>query len=422
MVEGWPPVRKWIALSVAGVLVLGLASGASAQIIKPKATVTSPDGKSIEEAQQESYDGPKARVAVSRFTDKTGKGWWTGQIGDGMADMLATALFHSNKFIVLERQTLGDVLKEQDLGSAGRIKKGTEAPVGEIEGAELLITGAVTEFEGAQSGGGGGLGGLGGLGTAGRRLRRHRGRHQERPHGHRHARDRHQDLAHRRGDQRRGEGDRLRPRRGAGRGGRRRRAGRGPGRLVEDADREGAPALPPGGGEVRRLEDPADLLPAQARRRGRPGGGRGAGRAGVDGAGQPRSGGTAVAAAPPSDATGTPSALKVLKSVRTDLDKQVVADLNEVTRRGVVLSVVVTLRGVGSGSHPHLILNKEKSHILNYDTGETTPMINADGFSYGQVNQGEVKTLRATFKVPKDAKKIGITLSGFGTFDDVNVE
>ena len=146
--QGGPPVRKWIALSVVVVAVLGLVSGASAQIIKPKATVTSPEGKSIEEAQQEAYDGPKARVAVSRFTDKTGKGWWTGQIGDGMADMLATALFHSNRFIVLERQTLGDVLKEQDLGAAGRIKKGTEAPVGEIEGAELLITGAVTEFQG----------------------------------------------------------------------------------------------------------------------------------------------------------------------------------------------------------------------------------------------------------------------------------
>src|SRR5262245_1503670 len=166
--EGWPTVRKWMAPSVAGLLVLGLASGASAQLIKPKATVTNPEGKSIEEAQQESYDGPKARVAVARFTDKTGKGWWTGQIGDGMADMLATALFHSNRYIVLERQTLGDVLKEQDLGAAGRIKKGTEAPVGEIEGAELLITGAVTEFEGAQSGVGGGIGGIGG--TTGRVL------------------------------------------------------------------------------------------------------------------------------------------------------------------------------------------------------------------------------------------------------------
>src|SRR5512145_2427722 len=166
--EGWPPVRNWITLSVVAVLVLGLVSGAAAQIIKPKATVTSPDGKSIEEAQQEAYDGPKARVAVARFTDTTGKGWWTGAIGDGMADMLATALFHSNRYIVLERQQVSDVLREQDLGAAGRIKKGTEAAIGEIEGAELLVTGAVTEFEGAASGVGGGIGGIGG--TAGRIL------------------------------------------------------------------------------------------------------------------------------------------------------------------------------------------------------------------------------------------------------------
>src|SRR5574341_307017 len=153
---GW---RVVLAGWVAGAMLLGLAGGAEAQLFGPKATVTSPEGKSIEEAQREAYDGPKARIAVSRFTDKTGKGWWTGAIGDGMADMMATALFHTNRYIVLERQQLGDVLKEQDLATGGRIKKGTEAPTGEIEGAELLITGAVTEFEGAQSGVGGGIGG-----------------------------------------------------------------------------------------------------------------------------------------------------------------------------------------------------------------------------------------------------------------------
>ena len=164
-------MRAWTRvlpmLAVAG-MTWGWIGAAEAQLFGPKATVTTPGGKSIDEAQQEAYDGPKARIAVSQFKDKTGKGWWTGAIGDGMADMLSTALFHSNRYIVLERQQVGDVLREQDLGAAGRIKKGTEAPIGEIEGAELLITGAVTEFEGAASGGGGGIGGIGG--TAGRVL------------------------------------------------------------------------------------------------------------------------------------------------------------------------------------------------------------------------------------------------------------
>ncbi|MBI2468488.1 MAG: hypothetical protein HYV62_11840, partial [Candidatus Rokubacteria bacterium] len=153
---------------VGAAVVLAPLGPAQAQLFGPKATVTSPEGKSIEEAQQEAYDGPKARVAVARFTDKTRKGWWSYEIGDGMADMLATALFNTNRYIVLERQTIGDVLKEQDLATAGRIKKGTEAPTGEIEGAELLLTGAVTEFEPGSSGVGGGVGGFGG--TVGRVL------------------------------------------------------------------------------------------------------------------------------------------------------------------------------------------------------------------------------------------------------------
>jgi len=127
-----------------------------------KTTVTSGQGgPSIDEAQAVAYNGPKARIAVSRFKDKTGKGWWTGRIGDGMADQLVTALFNTNRFIVLERQTLSDVIGEQDLGASGRIKKDTAAAIGEIEGAELLVVGAVTEFEGAASGGGGGVGGIG---------------------------------------------------------------------------------------------------------------------------------------------------------------------------------------------------------------------------------------------------------------------
>lgn len=125
--------------------------------------VTSGQGSpDINQSQAEAYNGPKARIAVSRFKDKTGQGWYTSTIGDGMADQLTTALFNTNRYIVLERQSLSEVLEEQDLGASGRIKQDTAAAVGEIEGAELLIVAAVTEFEGHASGGGGGLGGWGG--------------------------------------------------------------------------------------------------------------------------------------------------------------------------------------------------------------------------------------------------------------------
>jgi len=130
-------------------------------LTEPEAEVTSgQDSPSIDEAQSEAYNGPKARVAVSRFTDKSGGGWYSWQIGEGMADQMATALFNSNRYIVLERQQLGDVLAEQDLGASGRVKTETAAAIGEIEGAELLISGAVTEFQGDTAGTQGNLGGF----------------------------------------------------------------------------------------------------------------------------------------------------------------------------------------------------------------------------------------------------------------------
>ena len=121
-------------------------------------------GRSMADAQAERYNGPKARIAVARFENKTADSynWYSPSIGDGMADMLTTALVNSGRYIVLERQALDDVLGEQDLGASGRVREDTAAAIGEIEGAELLVVAAVTEFEGNAGGtqaGGRGFGG-----------------------------------------------------------------------------------------------------------------------------------------------------------------------------------------------------------------------------------------------------------------------
>lgn len=134
-------------------LAVSLAGCASAE---PTATVTSAGGPTIQQAQQEPYNGPKARAAVNKFTVKSAKGH--RDLGQGLADMLTTALFHSNKFIVLDRTDHQAVMAEQDLGASGRIKQETAAPIGQMEGAELLVTAAVTAFE---PDAGGGLGGVG---------------------------------------------------------------------------------------------------------------------------------------------------------------------------------------------------------------------------------------------------------------------
>jgi curli biogenesis system outer membrane secretion channel CsgG len=144
----------------AAALLLPLLLGACATT----ATVRGGSG-GLDSARLEPYDGPRARIAVASFEDKTAKGG--GEIGSGMATMLTTALVNSNRFLVLERDLLDEVLREQDLGASGRVRPGTAAPVGEIEGAELLAIGAVTAFEPESIGIGGGILGLGTLiGTA----------------------------------------------------------------------------------------------------------------------------------------------------------------------------------------------------------------------------------------------------------------
>lgn len=402
--------------SVVAVAALAWSGGISeAQLLGPKATVTNPEGKSIEEAQQEAYDGPKARIAVAQFKDKTGKGWWTGAIGDGMADMLATALFHSNRFIVLERQTVSDVLREQDLATAGRIKKGTEAPTGEIEGAELLVTGAVTEFEGAASGVGGGIGGIGG--TAGRILGGIAGGLKKA----------HMAIDVRVIDTRtsrivaatsvQGEatdfalGGAL--------------AGAGGGGALGGA--LGGWSKTPTEKALRICIQEAvkfivSKTPAVYYRHGAP---RVATATAAPAAGAAPGSAVAAASPPaagaPADATGIPPALRVIQTIKADHDQQLLVDLNEVRARGAVVTVVVTLRAVGSAPSKWVLVNESKSGILSYDTGETTPMIKVDGFNNGTVPPNDPKTIRGTFRVPKGAKKVAITLSGLGTFDDVEI-
>jgi len=99
----------------------------------------------VQQAQAAPAHGPQKRIAVSSFDFRAGQG--SHEIGEGMTDMLTTALFNTGRFIVLEREQLGDVTREQDLAKSGRFNKDTAAPVGQLEGAELVIRGSVTQFE-----------------------------------------------------------------------------------------------------------------------------------------------------------------------------------------------------------------------------------------------------------------------------------
>ena len=103
------------------------------------------------------YAGSRARISVAEIKDQTARGgisahWmekygipWR-EIGEGMREMLVTALFQTKRFVLLERDLLPEILREQDMAGTGRVEEGTAPATGGIIGADLIISGAVTEF------------------------------------------------------------------------------------------------------------------------------------------------------------------------------------------------------------------------------------------------------------------------------------
>jgi curli biogenesis system outer membrane secretion channel CsgG len=117
------------------VTILGwalLASAGCSGLTVPTTQLKSSTGPAVNAAAGERYEGPKARLSVASFTVKAPRAKDVG--GDGLADMLATALFESNRYIVLERHALAVATVH-------------------TQRADLLVFGAVTEFEPDAAGG-----------------------------------------------------------------------------------------------------------------------------------------------------------------------------------------------------------------------------------------------------------------------------
>ena len=143
------------ALSFLVFLVLTIFSGVAI-------TAQRTDAKS--EQSQTSAKKPlklKKRLAVLDFEVKA-KGA-PRDAGSGLSEMLITALVESERFTVVERTRLDEILREQRLGITGAVNPKTAAQIGKLIGAQLLIKGVITEFEESkQKLGGGGIS-LGGV-------------------------------------------------------------------------------------------------------------------------------------------------------------------------------------------------------------------------------------------------------------------
>lgn len=116
----------------------------------------------------------RKRIAVFEFEDKTdgSLGWWQGgqSVGQGLADGLITALVKSERYIVVERSKLNEVMAEQSLGASGAVDDQTAASIGKILGVEIAVFGAVTHFGITEDKKGGRVPVMGPPGMRGRRL------------------------------------------------------------------------------------------------------------------------------------------------------------------------------------------------------------------------------------------------------------
>jgi len=139
--------------SIVFLVIFSLAVLSSSVLAEDIKTTVETGGPSAGEALI--YQGPKARIAIASFECKAAEcyDWYNSRIGDGLKDMLATILFKTGKFILLERGEGLDAIKEEiDLSQSEYVEKGKDIQKGLLEGADILVMGAVTEFEPEASG------------------------------------------------------------------------------------------------------------------------------------------------------------------------------------------------------------------------------------------------------------------------------
>ncbi len=94
--------------------------------------------------------GNKALVAVGDFRVKAATA--NQAIGDGLREMLLTALYRSGSYVVVERMDIQGLAAEQALSRSRMAREGSAVPPQQMDVADIMVYGAVTEFEGGAKG------------------------------------------------------------------------------------------------------------------------------------------------------------------------------------------------------------------------------------------------------------------------------
>jgi len=140
-------ITLFLLVAITAFLILSGCAPTMSGAVKDDSSLT---GISAELAPTGDHTGPKLRVGVVNFKNKTPSK--VLGIGEAAADILGTILQKTKRFIIIPQQDIASILEQQSMGASGAINPATAAKMGKILGLNAIVTGAITAYSEALEG------------------------------------------------------------------------------------------------------------------------------------------------------------------------------------------------------------------------------------------------------------------------------
>ncbi len=88
----------------------------------------------------------KPKIAVLEFKNLADNQWWYHGGAEAAQDVFITELVKLDKFIVIDREELEEIMQARNLTLSGEIDQKAAVKIGKLLGVNYLLTGAVTEY------------------------------------------------------------------------------------------------------------------------------------------------------------------------------------------------------------------------------------------------------------------------------------
>lgn len=131
--------RMWFSLSF-GAFLLVLAGGLFFPRQEPKPPIDSAAKAPVSKPLPKEVAEAPPRIAVLDFDSKAGG---SADLPKFCADSIFTKLARSGKFVLVEREKISTILQEQSFGHSGAVDTTSAARLGELLGAEYIVTGSI---------------------------------------------------------------------------------------------------------------------------------------------------------------------------------------------------------------------------------------------------------------------------------------